>query len=290
MRPIEFANEKRSFSVNPGAAPILQWLKVSDLVVDDRYQRDLKAGNWKAIRRVAAEFKWSRFSPVFVAPIEGGKFAIIDGQHRTHAAAICGFAEVPCQIVQMTLEEQAASFAAVNGLVTKVTLWNIFKAAHAAGEKWAMECASACSNAGCVLMFTNKTTDEKVAGEIFAVALIRKHILAGRANSITLALSGLRASEFGQDAAAYSNEILKPLFEAVCDRPWLVKQGANLTKFFDNFDIWKAIDDAAELAKQKRRQGAGISRYDLVAAYIGEGLDRAFPQRMALPVSEGVAA
>ena len=134
MRPIEFVREQRPMTVNPGSAPILQWVKIVDLVVDDRYQRDLKFGNWKAIRRIAQNFKWSRFSPVFVAPVEGGKFAIIDGQHRTHAAAICGFSEVPCQVVHMSRDEQAAAFAAVNGLVTKVTLWNIYKAALVAAE------------------------------------------------------------------------------------------------------------------------------------------------------------
>lgn len=282
MRGIEFANEMRPGSVNPGPAPILQWIKVSDLVVDDRYQRDLKFGNWKAIRKIAATFKWSRFSPVFVAPIEGGKFAIIDGQHRTHAAAICGFSEVPCQIVQMNLEEQAASFAAVNGLVTKVTLWQIYKAALTAGEDWAGACYSVCENSGCKLMTTNKTAENKAAGEVYAVALIRSHVANGRAALLQSALSGLRKSEFGQDAEAYSNEILKPLFEAMAQRPWLAL--ADLSQFFDDFDIYAALDSAVDLAKQKRRQGdGGTSRYDVASANIGEGLDRAFPQRMSLP-------
>ena len=284
MRNIEFANEMRPGTVNPGPAPILQWIKIADLVVDDRYQRELKFGNWKAIRRIAGQFKWSRFSPVFVAPVEGGKFAIIDGQHRTHAAAICGFSEVPCQIVQMSIEEQAASFAAVNGLVTKVTLWQIYKAALTAGEKWAVDCANLCEEAGCELMTGNSGTDEKKPGEIYCVALIRAHVAQGHSGHIGAALAGLRKSEFGQDAAAYSNEVLKPLFAAMCERPWLAKQGVDLTNFFDEFDIWRALDDSIELAKQKRRQGAiGISRYDIAAANIGEGLDRAFPQRMALP-------
>ncbi len=287
MRNIEFANEMRPGTVNPGPAPILQWIKISDLVVDDRYQRELKFGNWKAIRRIAAQFKWSRFSPVFVAPVEGGKFAIIDGQHRTHAAAICGFSEVPCQIVQMSVEERAASFAAVNGLVTKVTLWQIYKAALTAGEAWATDCAKLCEDAGCELMTNNSGTDDKKPGEIFCIALIRAYVAQGHSRAIFAVLSGLRQSEFGQDATAYSNEVLKPLFSAIVERPWLVKQGVSFVKFFDDFDIWKALDDSIELAKQKRRQGAiGISRYDIAAANIGEGMDKAFPQRMALPAAQ----
>ncbi|MBI1620099.1 ParB N-terminal domain-containing protein [Aquamicrobium zhengzhouense] len=148
MRSIDVTKLKRPANVDSGPAPMLQWIRIEQLVVDDSYQRDLKAGNWKTIQRIAEAFRWSRFSPVFVAPVEGGRFAIIDGQHRTHAAAICGFAEVPCQVVQMSLEEQAASFAAVNGLVTKVTLQQIFKAALTAGETWAIECDRICRDAG----------------------------------------------------------------------------------------------------------------------------------------------
>jgi hypothetical protein len=267
-----------------GAAPILQWIKISNLVVDDTYQRELKRENWSAIRRIAERFRWSRFSTVFVAPVEGGRFAIIDAQHRTHAAALCGFEEVPCQIVQMDPGEQAASFAAVNGLVTKVTSWNILKAALAAGESWALDCAKVCADAGCRLMLGNNATDAKKPGEIYAIRLIRDAVKRGKGSAARLTLSGIRRSEFGEQATAYSNEILKPAFSAVADRPWLVKGKVDLASFFDEFDIWQALDEAEEIAKKKRRSGAtGISRYDLAAAFIGEGLDKAFPQRMALP-------
>ena len=284
MRRIEVSPSDSIKGVDPGAAPILQWVDIASLVIDDSYQRDLKRGNWTAIRSIARGFSWSRFSPVFVAPVEGGRFAIIDGQHRTHAAAMCGFEQVPCQIVQMGHQEQAASFAAVNGFVTKVTLWNIYKAALAAGESWAVDCDKVCRDAGCQLMTANATTDDKKPGEIYAIALIRTPVAAGQADSVTMALSGVRRSQFGKSAEAYSNEILKPLIAAACDRPWLAKAGVDLARFMDAFDIWSALDRAADFAKKKRREGAtGISHHDIATAEIGEGLDRAFPQRMALP-------
>lgn len=266
-----------------GPAPMLQWIPVDQLVIDDSYQRELKPGNWRAIMHIAEHFRWSRFSPVLVAPVEGGKFAVIDGQHRTHAAMLCGVAEVPCQVVQMDRREQAASFAAVNSAVTQVTLWNIYKAALAAGEVWALTCKKACEDAGCVLMTRNATTAEKKPGEIYAIHLIRRPVEAGRADSVTLALSGVRRSEFGQAAEAYSNEILKPLLSAVCDRPWLAEKGVDLAPVFDEFDIWAAIDRADAFVKERRRHGVVISRFDIVSAEIGEALDRNFPQRMALP-------
>lgn len=287
FRKIEAAAAEFPTAPDAGPPPILQWVKIADLVIDDVYQRDLKRENWATIRKIAQNFRWSRFSPVFVAPVEGGRFAIIDGQHRTHAAAMRGFDEVPCQIVHMTAAEQAASFAAVNGHVTKVTGWNILKAALAAGERWALDCRKLCEDAGCVLMLGNSPTDQKKPGEIYAIRLIREAIKGGRGGAALLTLTALRRSEFGEQAAAYSNEILRPLFEAVADRKWLAKAKVDLSAFFDEFDIWKALDEAEEIAKQKRRQGyVGISRFDLAAVLIGEGLDKAFPQRIALPAPD----
>ncbi|MEO3386039.1 ParB N-terminal domain-containing protein [Mesorhizobium sp. CAU 1741] len=284
MRSVDPAKLKRPAAVNPGPAPMLQWLRIEHLVIDDSYQRDLKAGNWKAIQRIADGFKWSRFSPVFVAPVEGGRFAIIDGQHRAHAAAICGFAEVPCQVVQMDREEQAASFADVNGAVTKVTVWNIYKAALAAREDWAVLCHDACRDAGCQLMAHNGTTDTKRAGQIYAIGLVRGYVRAGAGKVVTLTLKGIRKSAFGETAEAYSNEILKPLFAAVGERPWLIRQNVDLSPFIDDFDVYAVLDRAEDFVKAKRRQGfGGISRFDVARAEIGEGLDKAFPQRIALP-------
>lgn len=68
MRRIEIPTV--DFEAVPGPAPMLQWIEIKDLVIDEAYQRDLTPRNWAAIRRIAANFKWSRFSPVFCAPVE----------------------------------------------------------------------------------------------------------------------------------------------------------------------------------------------------------------------------
>ncbi|HWJ86909.1 MAG TPA: DUF6551 family protein [Pelagibacterium sp.] len=288
MRAIDVSKQTAPAAVAVGTAPILQWLDIELLVVDDSYQRELGRANWSAIRRIAENFRWAHFSPVFVAPIEGGKYAIIDGQHRTHAAALCGIAAVPCAIVPMSREEQAASFAAVNGLVTKVTLFQIYKAALVAGEEWALACARACSEADCRLMTHHGSTDSKRAGEVYCIGLVRQAIEQGKGSAFTLALAGIRKSEFGEDPDAYSNEILRPLFMALSDRPWLVAKGIDLSGFMDAFDIYAAIDRATDFVKAKRRQGlTGIARWDMAAAEIGAGLDKAFPQRMAAPPMVG---
>lgn len=285
MRPIEVPAEIERVAGQPGAAPVLQWIAITDLVVDDAYQRDLKKDNWTRIRKIADRFQWSRFSPVFVAPVEGGRFAIIDGQHRTHAAAICGIESVPCQIVHMTREEQAASFAAVNGMVTKVTGFQILKAAIVAGEKWALRAAKICSDAGCTLMTSNGSGDTKQAGEIYPIALIRKHAAAEQGAIVTTVLRALRGSKFGATAEAYTNDVLKPFFMAAIDRPASLEPEFDLVGFIDGFDFPGAIDRAVDFVRTKRRQGiVGISSFDMVAGELRDAIDKVL---RGGPVDEG---
>src|SRR4051812_451900 len=82
-----------------GKAPKLDWIAISALVIDRQYQREITKLGRKNIRHIAENFHWSMFTTVMVAPIGGGKYAIVDGQHRTTAAALVGIEKVPCQMV-----------------------------------------------------------------------------------------------------------------------------------------------------------------------------------------------
>ncbi len=118
----------------PGPAPMLQWLDIATLVVDDRYQRPIYGAGHKNVRAIAAAFQWSRFAPLIVAPVEGGRFAIIDGQHRATAALLCGMVQVPCQVITADAGDQAAAFRAINGQVTRIHSLAVQHAALMAGE------------------------------------------------------------------------------------------------------------------------------------------------------------
>jgi hypothetical protein len=89
------------------------------LVVDTEYQREIGRKGATNVMQIAEHFDWSKFAPVVVAPVEGGRFAIVDGQHRTTAAMLREIKEVPCQVVQADRAKQAAAYAAVNGNITK---------------------------------------------------------------------------------------------------------------------------------------------------------------------------
>jgi hypothetical protein len=200
---------------SPGPAPILQWLAIDRLVIDDAYQRPLGKGNWTAIEKIAANFQWSRFSPLLVAPVTGGLFAVIDGQHRVHAAAICGLAEVPVMVVQVGIEEQSRAFAWVNSQQVRVSVFHIFKAAFSAGDDWAVRADAAVAGGGCRLMRFNASSSAKQAGEVYAIGLIRSLIGAGHDRAITAALAALRALPSLDRPACYSDFILRPWITAV---------------------------------------------------------------------------
>src|ERR1700733_1143860 len=121
MRLITTEGFVKPKAISAGAAPMLQWLKVADLIVDPAYQRPIIGNGRRNVEQIARTFCWSCFAPVVVSPVEGGKFAIIDGQHRTTAAALVGFDSVPCQAVIAAREEQAAAFKAINGTTTPIS-------------------------------------------------------------------------------------------------------------------------------------------------------------------------
>lgn len=198
MQPVEPASQP---------APQLMWIEIADLVIDDRYQRPLAEGNRAAIRRIAGDFHWSRFSPVLVAPVEGGKYALIDGQHRAHAAALCGYDRIPAMVALVAPEEQAIAFIEINTRQIKVRGVTIYRAALSAGEPWAIECRDRVEAAGCQLMTANWSQAKKKPGMVFCVDLIRRLIEAGKGggcHSRADGISGLRSEicpEFLQPSA-----------------------------------------------------------------------------------------
>lgn len=228
--------------VNAGPAPMLQWLKVADLIVDDDYQRPLGPSNWKAIQRIAANFLWSRFQPLLVAPVEGGRFAIIDGQHRAHAAMMCGIEQVPAVAVQVGREEQSRAFAWVNSQTIKVTAWQVYKAARIAGEDWAVRAERATLAAGCSLMTYNKSGKDKRPGELYCVVLVRRMIEQGLDEALTAGLGALRACPSMDRTAAYSDYVLKDWIPAVAESP--VRNPEVLAEALALKNPFKVIEDA----------------------------------------------
>lgn len=232
MTPVEPASQP---------APQMMWVEIAELVIDDRYQRPLSKGNLAAIRNIASRFMWSRFSPVVVAPVEGGRYALIDGQHRAHAAALCGFERIPAMVALVAPEEQAQAFIEINTRRIRVRSQNIYRAALSAQEPWAIRARDAVKAAGCRLMTANLSQKNKKPGMVFCVDLIKRLIEQNKDRDVTRGLSAMMAFD-PSSVPNFSNTMLLPWLTAVADtgadgdalvaalharRPWLVLEIAD---------------------------------------------------------------
>jgi hypothetical protein len=262
-----------------GPRPVLVWLPVRHLVIDEAYQRPLGNGNWRKIRAIAKAFDWARFSPVLVAPVDpaegDGLFAVIDGQHRAHAALLAGQAEVPALIVTADRAQQAAGFVAVNAQAMAVTSLIVYRAALAAGEAQALAMDACVAAAGGRLMTANASTRHKKAGEVYAVALIRDHVAAGRAGVVTAGLAALRQSRVGQDPVLWGNTFLAPWLGALAGQPDAARRD-DLAGFLDSADWARVMTGAAKLRAQPAYAGKSqqVIVTQLMAAMLIRWADR----------------
>lgn len=292
LRTVDVSGFAPVASAPRGAAPHLGWVDVASLVVDDDYQRPIGERGRAAIRRIAADFDWALFSTIDVAPRKMAdgtvRYCVVDGQHRVHAAALSGIGRVPCRIVSADRAGQARAFAGINGAVTAMTPWQVYKAALAAGEGWARGADAVARLSGCRLMTSNATARQKKPREIYAVGLMRAAVERGdiaREAAVT-ALSALSAARAGDNPLAWTNASLRPWLEAVAgldewlDGPRAVRA---LTRFLDaDFDLVAAVGEIDGRWRAARRAGSPVaSRTALAAGSIVQALDARFPDRMA---------
>ncbi len=236
-----FSKPKSEFT--PGPAPQLSWIEIEKLVVDHEYQRGIGRRGSLNIAQISEQFDWSKFAPVIVAPIEGGLFAVVDGQHRTTAAMLRGLLQVPCQIVQADRAKQAAAYAAVNGNVTKTTYTQLFHAQVAAGDDEARVISDICAEAKVVVIKTNMALSNMKVGQTSAINALKKcHKLYGR-RVLVLALRCIT-----QTADGNAGYLRSTVIEALCDTlhahaEWCIDESA-LLRYMDKFNFpegWDAM-------------------------------------------------
>lgn len=113
-------------------SPDLKWLNVSCLEVDHRYQRQTVSE--LIVLRIAHSFDWAKFGTLSVVK-RGGKYFVIDGQHRLLACLRRGIIRVPCIVTESAgVEHEAENFIGINTNTAKVTVYDKYKAKLAAGD------------------------------------------------------------------------------------------------------------------------------------------------------------
>ena len=230
-----------------GPAPMLEWVRIDRLVIDDTYQRPISKSGATNARRIAEAFRWSHFAPAIVAPIEGGMFAVIDGQHRVTAAAACGFDAVPCQIIIADRSEQARAFRAVNGFVTKMSRMAIHAAAVAGGDPAALILDEACRTAGVMLLRYPVQASEQKPGQTHAVQACAMCLERYGRDTLITALQCVTETENNQPGML-TGPLIKALCEVLAGTPRWRDAGEALLRAFDDYDLTEAIDVAERIA------------------------------------------
>ena len=252
IRPIEAAEFRAPDVHNPGPAPSLLWIPIEQLVVDESYQRRITKSGREAVQRIVDGFSWPMFSPVIVAPVEGGRYAIVDGQHRTTAAAVCGIEQVPCQVVQADRRGQARAFAAVNGNVTKITSLQVYRAAVEAGDGWAVDVDAVCRGAGLTVLRypIQATSPRRPRHSTMAIRPIQEMISRHGKDHAARVLGGIAGTALGDDPAAFGIHWLGAVSSVVAERS---DPDAAVRAFLDDLDAGEAMLAA------RRSSGHGIS-------------------------------
>lgn len=238
--------------------PELRYVPIAQLVIDESYQRAVERQGWKNIERIARNFDWSRFSPLMVSTREDGLLAVIDGQHRAHAAALCGIKDVPALVSNLSATEQASAFTWINGTVTALTPNQIFRAALAAFEPWAVQCNAVVESAGCRLMPFNKSSSDRAPGEVFPVGTVRRFVEAGNEQYLAAVLRGVKDSVMSDDVRYYNSYGLSALVPAAVNSG--VTRSAVIADFLSKHDLSSTASKVHRLLEMPEHRGKGFQK------------------------------
>jgi hypothetical protein len=284
MRPIDISGFKApAASPDAGAAPMLQWIKIAEMVVDDAYQRPIYGAGRSNVARIAEGFCWSKFAPVIVAPVPGGQFAIIDGQHRTTAAALLGIESVPCQVVVASPVEQAAAFKAINGQVTRIHSLALQHAAVAAGDPAAVEVQEVARAAGVEILRYPRVVERLEPGQTLALGSIAQALRTYGRDVVITALTCVTETA-NHRPGALSAAIIKALVALVGGNAEWRELGEPLLRAFDEIDLEHEMDEA-----MVTRRAKGVAAWEVLAdrlkARVAQELARAALDTTARPLS-----
>lgn len=257
VRPIEV----ESFGRPPvplafGTPPTLDWLPIKKLVVDPQYQRDITEAGRRNILKIAAAFNWSMFATVVVAAVGAGRpgyYAIVDGQHRTTAAA--------------------AAFAAINAAVTAMSPLQLHVARLAAGDKRAKLLVQACEAGGVSICRYPIPLLKMKVGETTGVGSLYRVLDKYGAELLALGLRCITGTRNGNPG------MVRPqLVEAICANleaePAWADNEKRLLKAIGKLDFAEAFSRARKKTEASR-SGVVSELVDVIAEHLDSTLAKA---------------
>jgi ParB-like nuclease domain len=285
MRAISTEGFEKPAAIAPGPEPTLRWIPIADLCIDPHYQGLITGLRRGDVQRIAQTFSWSCFTPVVVAPFEAGKFAIIDGQRRTTAAALLGLQSVPCLIVGADREQQALAFRTINRGIGSPSRMARHAAAVAASDAHAVGLADVCIRAGVELLRYPVPLDRQAAGQTMAVGALAQCLRRYGENTLITALQCVTQTTNNQPGVL-SARMIKALCAVLNGDRHLCDSGLALLEAFDAIDL---------IALQSTALGKGamsdIGAVERIAHQIRLELSPLFPrigaQQSVPPVGQG---
>lgn len=254
-----------------GPKPECVWIDIVLLRVDETYQRPIDKQGRAQIVQIAELFDWRKFAPVIVADIgEGGLYAIVDGQHRAHAAALCNIRSVPCYVISASPEEQADCFAAINGHVVAIKTQNLWKARRAAKHPEAMALDRIAAAEGVELVWHNCATNLMRADQTCALNAIIRVMRRFGEDVVRLALFALRSTVPAENRSHLTAQWIDAAAVALAERPdWQDRNfirdrmsGINLGTEEDEIRALRADNPALS--------GAALAQATIIVALEGE--------------------
>lgn len=240
------------FESDAGKKPELKWIPISKLVIDPAYQRQILERGKRNVRKIATEFRWTRFEPVVVAPVAGGRYAIINGQHRATGAAMRGIKEIPCAVVDADKAEQAAAFAAINGDVTAVTSLQLFYAALAANQRGAKALQTVCAQAKVTICRYPVPATEMKVGETLAIGALERCLSIYGDVVLGFALQCITGTGGGNPGLVRA-QIVRALCAAIKGNPLTLRSRTKVIAAIEDYKLVELWDEARKLAITEKR-------------------------------------
>lgn len=247
--------------------PVLEWVSPDSLCIEERYQRVISARSLSLIRRIVAEFSWTRFKSPICAYGANKELVVIDGQHTAIAAASHPYIKkIPVLVVQAdNIQARAEAFMGHNRDRLAITPMQLFYSSVAAQDPIAMALRKALDETGCTMVKFNPEIWQ--VGQTMATTslmnLVRRRGSEGAARVLKILRSANRAP------------INRVEIKAVSELLWL-KGWAGM---FDDADLVsviskKSADQWIADAEAKVRRGQKMALARAVAISWFKGLPK----------------
>lgn len=275
FEPLNLAHYTAPTTLMPdGPVPSLSWIDIGLLVIDKTYQRKVSRAGSVNIQRIADQFEWSKFSPVIVAPVEGGFFSIIDGQHRATAALLRGIEKLPCETVHIDRARQAEAFAAINGNTTKVIPQAVYYARLTGRDPAAEEMAKVLAAAGVTICRNNRTLRDMKRGETTAVMALFKYLKKFGPETLIAALQCVTETGETGNPGFLRATVIEPLCDVLHRNPKWRDAGERLLRAMDSFDFIEAWDSATAGRKTVPSVTVQMLLADAIAEHLSAAMSR----------------